>query len=233
MTFPANELEAGLAAAARGEQTVEQWLVQAQAATFVVPLTAAPEPPATSPQQVTYPVMVVDGQSYVPAFTSAEQWTLTGQSGSGATMTLAALVRSVPADLGVAVNPGGTVGLPLAAAPLRAALDAVVAVPAGSRVYIGEPAQEPTDLLAALAEAWSAVPAVKQARRCWASVDGDPPRLVVGVDLDPDHPGTRDLVLGAMHDVPGQEGVDLVFANDGGPFVEWMWRNAQPFYTSA
>lgn len=235
MTFPANETEAALAAAARGEQTVEQWLVGAQSASVLVPIAEStpPDPGGDTPPHASYPVMVVDGQSYVPAYTSAEQWTLAGQPGGGASMTLAMLVRSLPATLGVAVNPGGTLGLPLAAGPLRAALDAVVAVPAGSRVYIGDPAQEPTELLAALGAAWSRVAAVRQARRCWVSVERATPRLVVGVDLEPDHPETRDLVMSALDDLTGPAGVDVVFVNDGGPFVEWMWSHTEPFYVSA
>ena len=107
-------------------------------------------------------------------------------------------------------------------------------VPTGSRVYLGDPAQEPQQLLDAIGTALAAVPAVREARRVWAAVDGSAPGLVIGIEADPDDAGARRAavaaVAGARVAVPVAFSVNVVFVRDRGEFVAWMAENTAPFY---
>jgi hypothetical protein len=108
------------------------------------------------------------------------------------------------------------------------------AVPAGSRVYLGDPGQEPQQLLDAIALEFAGVPAVREARRVWAVIDDGAPGLVVGIDLDPDAPGARRAgfaaVAGAQVTALAGFSVNVAFVQDQGELVAWMATNAAPFY---
>lgn len=107
-------------------------------------------------------------------------------------------------------------------------------VPAGSRVYLGEPAVEPGELLDAIEAALSAVPAVRGARRVWVMIDDGQPGLVIGIDVEPDDANSRSdamaAVAGAHPATPVGFPLGVVFAPDGGELVAWMAENAVPFF---
>jgi hypothetical protein len=65
--FPYNDVERGLNEAAAGRLSVEEWLRGFADATVWVPLTAASE------SQGSFPVLSIDGGSYVPVFTSERE----------------------------------------------------------------------------------------------------------------------------------------------------------------
>lgn len=107
-------------------------------------------------------------------------------------------------------------------------------VPAGSRVYLGEPAVEPVPLLDAIAAAIATVSAVREARRVWVLIDDGAPGLVIGIDVEPDQAGARRDALSAVGRAqtasPVPFPVGVVFAQDRGELVAWMAENATPFF---
>jgi hypothetical protein len=134
----------------------------------------------------------------------------------------------------VAVNPGGTVGLPIWAEGVQAQLARTHTVAMGTTVRLGEPAIEPTSLLEAIAAATAGIPEVRALSRCWAQLGDQAPGLVLGVDLDPDGPDARAAVLRAIDGARATQHpdftVDIAFWSDGGAFVDWMQQNVKPFH---
>jgi hypothetical protein len=228
--FPRNDLESRLLDASAGRIGVDAWLGDLVATAVWVPLTA------TEGQSGTFPVMSIDGGSFVPVFTSVEELDRAAPGTQRVCPPVRELVAALPDSVGLAVNPGGTVGLPVGAAVLRQALGLPTDIQAGTTVRVGEPAEEPTALLAEVASALVAVPAVRAARRAWAVVGEGKPGLVLGLDVDPDAPEVRQLALDTVRRVVGREPagfpVDVVFDNDRGPLVEWMHAHAEPFHTA-
>lgn len=110
-------------------------------------------------------------------------------------------------------------------------------VPAGSRVYLGEPADEPRALLDAIGAALAGVPAVRGARRVWAMVENGTPGLVVGIDVEPDEAATRREAMAAVSRAlavaPAAFPLGVVFVGDRGELVAWMAANAAPFFPAA
>jgi hypothetical protein len=145
-------------------------------------------------------------------------------------------VASLPESVGLAVNPGGSVGLPLPAGTLRQSLGLPGRIEAGTRLRIGEPAEEPEELLATIARGLASVSAVRSARRCWAAVGESRPGLVVGLDIDPDNHQTRTAALESIRSVadtsPGDFPVDVVFENDRDELTTWMTAHVEPFYAA-
>lgn len=227
MTFPSNDLEIVLQAASRGETGVESFVDALFVSSGYFPVAVAPDGGAS------LTVMTVGDLPYVSMFTSAEQATAAGVTSSVAEAPVREFMAGVPAHLGIAVNPGGELGLPVAAATVQLRLGRGSMVPAGTTIRIGEPAEEPVELLQRVDEAFRALPAVRNARRCWAQVGAEVPGLVLGVDIDPDNPDVRGSVIRAVGAANSQPGiaVNVVFTNDGGEFVSWMRENAEPFYT--
>jgi hypothetical protein len=228
--FPHNDVERSLDDAAAGRLDLEEWLRAFVDATVWVPLTAA------SGQQGTFPVLSIDGGSYVPVFTSEAEADRAAPRTRRIAPVVRELVASLPESVGLAVNPGGSVGLPLPAGTLRQVIGLGRRVAAGTTVRIGEPAEEPEELLDAVAAALVAVPAVRSARRCWAAVGENRPGLVIGLDVDPDNQHTRaaalDTVRAAADAAAGDFPVDVVFENDGDEFTGWMAAHVQPFFVA-
>lgn len=227
MTFPSNDLEIVLQAASRGETGVDSFVEALFASMGYFPVALAPDGGAT------LAVMTVGDQPYVSMFTSSEQASVAGVTSTIAEAPVREFMANVPAHLGIAVNPGGELGLPIAASTVQLRLGRGSMVPAGTRIRIGEPAEEPVQLLERIGAAFLALPAVRTARRCWAQVGAEAPGLVLGVDVDPDNPDVRESVIRAVGVANSEPGVivNVVFANDGGEFVSWMRDHAEPFYT--
>lgn len=226
--FPSNDLERGLAEAAEGRLEVAKWLRDLARASVWVPMQS------TDGASGSFPVLSIEGGSFVPVFTSEGQIDKAAPQGPRVNPPVRELVASLPDSVGLAVNPGGAVGLPIAAGALRDALDLPHHVPAGARVRIGEPAEEPAALLGALAAQAKHVPAVRELRRAWAAVGEADPGLVVGVDLDPDNQQTREAAMAEVRSAVAAQStsftVDVVFASDRDSMMEWMTQHAEPFY---
>lgn len=229
--FPVNDLERELLAASEGRLPVSEWVARLATARVWVPLRES------AAGSGTFPVLSIDGSSYVPVFTSEGQIDAAAPANARVCPPVAELVRSLPESVGLAVNPGRQVGLPVSAAAVREALGMGRTVPAGTRLRIGEPAEEPVQLLADLAAAFAGMPAVREARRAWAAVGENSPGLVLGLDIDPDNDDVRRAVLDGTRSVvdrrPVTFTVDVVFSNDRTAMTEWMQSNVTPFYPPA
>ena len=227
-TFPSNPLETALRDAAEGRLQVGEWLESLLPSQVWAPVTAAEGGSGT------FPVLSVEGGSYVAVFTSAEELTRVQPQAAYVVAPFRELVQHLPAHVGVAVNPGGSLGLPLPAAELRRLIDGRGSIPAGSTVRVGEPADEPEAFLDAAAHELARLPAVRSARRCWAAVDDNEPGLVLGVDVDPDSQEVRSSVLAAVRRAASTSAypasVDVVFANDRDALTEWMQQHTSPFH---
>lgn len=224
--FPRNDIEAGLVAAHRGEVPVEEWLRRLATATVQVPV----RPSADAAAATSLPVLSIAGRSYVPVFTSSGE---AREATSGAALVprvLADLIGVLPGGVGISINPGRPLSLAVPPDDLRRIVTGRTAIPVGARLRVGDPAEEPVEALRSILGSLAGLDAVREVRRAWVMVDDDPPSLAIGVDLDPDAPATRERVVRAVAaaaaDVRGA--VDVVFSNDGGPVVDWMWRSSSP-----
>ena len=229
MTFPENDLERGLADAAAGRRSVADWLDELVSVPVWVPMQQAIGGGGS------FPVLTIDGQTYLAVFTSESQLAASGRSGGSVHVSLTELVPTLPAHLGVAVNPGGELGLPISASDLRRTVSGEGRIAAGSTVRVGHPAEEPTTMLEAAAAELRTVASVRAVRRCWAAVGENRPGLVLGVDIDPDVPEQRRQVVAAVgraaRAVGYRDSVDVVFANDRDALTEWMQQHAKAFLT--
>ncbi|GGW19687.1 enhanced serine sensitivity protein SseB [Streptomyces capoamus] len=188
------------------------------------------------------PTMDLDGQAYVPVFSSEEQ--LRQAAGSHMSYTVAPAVefaRGLPPQAGIAVNPGGVVGVPLppeAVADLcRAGRTPLDGPGTGGRVRLFEPdwQDDPVDFLAAASAEFAGTGVVLTARRCLAAVETADPVMFVGVELSRWEGDLRTVPLDALGralgTVPVRWPVNLVLldvADD--PVADWLKTHVRPFY---
>jgi hypothetical protein len=231
VTFPGNELEVVLVGASRGEATPLAFVELLFRSTAFFPREVA-RPGGAPPMVVT-----IDQDDYIPVFTSSGEADAVLPGSVIVEAPVRDVMLGVPPQLGLAVNPSGTLGLPISADAVQHQLHRATTISAGTRVRLGEPAVEPTELLAAIGTGLKTVPAVREARRVWAQIGESTPGLVVGLDVDPDNPDVRHaavLAVGAAHrSVDSDFTVDVVFAHDRNDFTEWMNTNAPQFYPAA
>jgi hypothetical protein len=241
LTFrPENALEDALLAA-RENDDVERLLSTLAVADVFIP-SAEPGPveetrvTAQAGEELALPVIEIDGASLVPVFTSLTQLGRFRPEGGGyLRLNGRALAAITPSDLGVAVNPGGHLGLPLT--PEQVARIAV-AEPANSEAefLIGEPREEPVELLDAirqLARERQDIRAVYRAllvRR-----PGAHPEHVIGLELtagadaqaavDAAAEAGRSAGLDRLALLPLQPGIE------GGQIGRFMLERTTPFWT--
>ncbi|MEU0373026.1 enhanced serine sensitivity protein SseB [Streptomyces sp. NPDC006283] len=237
--WPGNELEEVLAASlgnpAAGGRLVE---VLGRSPIWVpLPNGGTPDSP-----NLDLPTMDVDGAAYVPVFSSEQQFLqCVGAHMSFTVAPAREFARGLPPQLGIAVNPGGAVGVPLpppAVAELcRAGRTPLDGPASGGRVRLFEPdwKEEPVDFLAAAAGEFEAAGVVLTARRALASVEGDAPTLFIGVQLSSWEGADRNAPMDALGRALGRVGlpwpVNLVLldvAQD--PVGDWMLERVRPFY---
>ncbi|MFD3588802.1 enhanced serine sensitivity protein SseB [Streptomyces sp. NPDC058683] len=237
--WPGNELEEVLSASL-GVPAAAGRLIEVLARSFLwIPL---PEGGGPHSGPLDLPTTEIEGQVYVPVFSSEEQFRQV--VGSHLSYTIAPAVefaRGLPPQVGIAVNPGGVVGVPLppqAVAELcrtgRSELDGPAS---GGRVRLFEPdwQEDPMDFLAAASAEFAATGVVATARRCLAAVETADPMMFVGVELSQWEGDIRALPLEALGKalgrVPVKWPVNLVLldvADD--PVGHWMRENVRPFY---
>jgi hypothetical protein len=189
------------------------------------------------------PTLEIEGQVYVPVFSSEEQFRQV--VGTHLSFTIAPAVefaRGLPPQVGIAVNPDGVVGVPLpppAVAELcrigRTALDGPTS---GGRVRLFEPdwQDDPVDFLAAASAEFAAIGVVGTARRCLAAIETADPVMFVGVELtnwDGDlRAAPMDALARALGQVTVQWQVNLVLLDvTQDPVADWMRQTVRPFYT--
>ncbi|WP_333763461.1 enhanced serine sensitivity protein SseB [Streptomyces sp. IBSBF 2390] len=188
------------------------------------------------------PTTEIDGQVYVPVFSSEEQ--LRQVAGSHMSFTVAPAVefaRGLPPQAGLVVNPGGVVGVPLppeAVAELcRAGRTPLDGLGTGGRVRLFEPdwQDDPVDFLAAASAEFAQTGVVLTARRCLAAIETADPVMFVGVELSQWEGDLRALPLEALGralgKVPVKWPVNLVLldvAQD--PVADWLKTHVRPFH---
>ncbi|MFJ9373613.1 enhanced serine sensitivity protein SseB [Streptomyces sp. NPDC101455] len=238
--WPGNELEEVLSASL-GMPSAGGRIVEVLGRSFVwVPL-----PSGGGPQSgpLDLPTLDIEGQAFVPVFSSEEQFRQV--VGSHLSFTIAPAVefaRGLPPQVGIAVNPGGMVGVPLpplAVAELcrigRTALDGPTS---GGRVRLFEPdwQDDPVEFLAAASAEFAALGVVGSARRCLASIETAAPVMFVGVELtnwDGDlRAAPMEALARALGQVTVQWQVNLVLLDvTQDPVADWMRQTVRPFYT--
>ncbi|MCF2528645.1 enhanced serine sensitivity protein SseB C-terminal domain-containing protein [Yinghuangia soli] len=234
MPFPANHVERCLVAAMQDPARTGELIDALADAEIWVPL---PEGGGPQDDELTLPTTEIGGLPYVPVFSSEEQFRRIAGPMAFTVAPVREFARGLPPHIGIAVNPGGEVGIPI---PPQGVLE-VARVPGagsmGARVTLAEPtpAEEPYVLLAAAAEEFARTPVVLTARRGLGVVESDAPCLFIGLELDRWQEEDRRDAIGALERAVGRAGspwpVSLVLidlAQD--PVADWMLASVQPFY---
>lgn len=237
--WPGNELEEVLAASL-GNPAAGGRLVEVLGRSHVwVPL---PNGGAPDSPDLDLPTLEIDGQAYVPVFSSEAQFLqCAGAHMAYAVAPAVEFARGLPPQLGIAVNPGGAVGAPLpplvVAELCRAGRTPLDGPASGARVRLFEPdwQEDPVDFLSAAAAEFDATATVLTARRCLASIEGDSPTLFIGVQLSSWEGADRNVPMDALGRALGRVQVPwpvnlvlLDVAQD--PVGDWMLEKVRPFY---
>lgn len=233
MTTDANAAVRALAAAREGNLSDEQLLETLAGHDVWVPL-----PGGTAEARsgtATPPVMLIDGAKYVPVYTSADEFSRGAGNMPHMVSPLRELARELPAELGIAVNPGGTVGLPIQPAGVDTLRGFRSTAPAGGKVRLGQPEVPPVELLSALRQAFSRIPELVSVRSAWAQFEGKPPGVLLGIRLEPDSEASRQDVLAAVADarnqVSGPDSVECVFEfTPGNSVTQWLGAKGELLY---
>ena len=187
---PDNPLEDALLAA-RESGDLDHLLVTLALADVFIP-SAEPGPDeetrvtAKAGEQLALPVIELDGNSFVPVFTSVTQLERFRPEGGGYMRIHGrALSAIAPPDVGVAVNPGGDLSLALTPEQL-AGLATAEPGDSEAEYLIGQPREEPTELLDAMARFAEGRPQVQAAYRALlVRRRAAEPEHVIGLELRP------------------------------------------------
>ncbi|MFI9824102.1 enhanced serine sensitivity protein SseB [Streptomyces sp. NPDC052013] len=238
--WPGNELEEVLSASL-GVPSAGGRIIEVLGRSFVwIPL---PNGGGPHSGPLDLPTMELDGQAYVPVFSSEEQFRRI--VGSHMAYTIAPAVefaRGLPPQAGIAVNPGGVVGIPLpppAVAELcRAGRTPLDGPASGARVRLFEPdwQDDPVDFLTAASAEFDTIGVVTTARRCLAAIETADPVMFVGVELSQCEGDLRALPLEALGRALTKAApkwpVNLVLMDvTQDPVATWLRATVRPFYT--
>jgi hypothetical protein len=233
MSFPANEVESALLAASTDERRMGQLLAALRAGQLWVPVTSDP----ADGRPVTLYTVEVEARPHTVVFTSLEQLEQWAPGAPHVVAPTPSFVQSLPPAVGLAINPGGELGLPLGPESVVDLGPAEKTIPAGTRIRIGEPAIEPVEVLKQIGYALGDVPEVQSARRAWVQVADEPPSLAIGLALT--EQSATEPVLAAVRDAlddilrrnrPGFA-IDLVGLDDPvDPIAAWMNAHAACFH---
>ncbi|MEU8973661.1 enhanced serine sensitivity protein SseB [Streptomyces monashensis] len=237
--WPGNELEEVLAASL-GVPTAAGRIVEVLGRSFLwIPLPGGGGP-GSGPLDL--PTLEIDGQAYVPVFSSEEQLRQAVGSHMGYTIAPAVeFARGLPAQVGLAVNPDALVGIPLPPAAVaelcRTGRTPLDGPDTGGRVRLFEPdwQDDPVDFLAAASAEFAETGVVRSARRCLAAIETDDPVMFVGVELSRWEGDLRTLPMDALGRalgrVPVAWPVSLVLLDvTDDPVAEWLRGHVRPFY---
>ncbi|MFI5619099.1 enhanced serine sensitivity protein SseB [Streptomyces sp. NPDC051567] len=239
--WPGNELEQVLGAVVGRPDAGGRILEVLGRSRVWVPLPEGGGPDRTS---LTLPTMEIGGAVYVPVYTSEAQFlACVGPGTDFAVAPSDEFARGLPPQLGIALNPGGAVGVPLpppaVAALCRAGSTPLDGPATGGRVRLYEPdwQDDPVEFLAAATEEFRGLGEVASAHRCLAGVEGGEPELYVGVRLAAWVPvgttGPMDALGRALARVTPPWPVQLILLDAvQDPVTDWMRERVPPFYLS-
>ncbi|MFE9767839.1 enhanced serine sensitivity protein SseB C-terminal domain-containing protein [Streptomyces sp. NPDC005808] len=225
-------MEELLAVVVNGDRAVEDFLDALAEGQVWVPLPAGTDPSGSG---IALPTVTISGEPFGPVFTSAEQLAKSAGDVPHMVPPVQDFLRNLPEYLGLAVNIGGDAGMPVRSTGVRRLRGERNTAPPGSRIRLGEPAQEPTALLSALGAEFRRLPEVRTARRGWAQVGDAVPGLILGIDLSTYDAPSREAALASVREaisrVPEEFSVDTVFMDDATDSVTgWLKDNVDPFY---
>jgi hypothetical protein len=152
----------------------------------------------------------------------------------------APLARLLPAELGIALNPGAEASVPIYPAGVAHLAAAAQDPRGGTPIRVGHPPAEPVALLREVRCRLRALVSVRQVSRAWLSVHGQGEGLIISVTLDdPASEPARAAVLSTIERaaaaVPRQASfpIDVTFPGESEPDLldDWVAGNASPFYT--
>ncbi|MEU3861441.1 enhanced serine sensitivity protein SseB [Streptomyces sp. NPDC028722] len=237
--WPGNELEEVLSASL-GVPTAGGRIIEVLGRSFLwIPLPAGGGPDSGP---LDLPTVDIEGQVYVPVFSSEEQFRqAAGSHMSYAVAPAVEFARGLPPQAGLAVNPGGVIGIPLppeAVAELcRVGRTPLDGPGSGGRVRLFEPdwQDDPVDFLSAASAEFADTGVVVTARRCLAAVETAEPVMFVGVELSQWEGDLRTAPLEALGRalgrVPVKWPVNLVLMDvTDDPVANWLKANVRPFY---
>jgi hypothetical protein len=211
--------------------------------------------PVTDGSAVDLPTLTYLGTSFVPAFTSAAR--LTGSIPRPRTPVLgvyvpapvkphvvvpaAVLARLLPADVGIALNPGAGESVPIYPEGVRYLASAGDPDPR-RRISVGPPPMPPEGLLSGISSGLAGVPAVRDDSAAWLSVEFAGEGLVISVTLDdPKDEPAQDAAIRVIERAVQAEPrdpvfpIDVTFPGEGAPdpVDDWVSSSARPFYRRA
>jgi SseB protein N-terminal domain len=247
-------MERALAAAVRDAGRIGDLLDELSRGRLWLPLPDDGRP-VTDGSAVNLPTLTYLGTSFVPAFTSAAR--LRGSvprpvtpAGGGVyvpapvkphvVVPASALARLLPADVGIALNPGAGESVPVYPEGVRY-LASGGADPR-RRVSVGPLPVRPESLLDGICSGLAGVPAVRDAAAAWLSVEFAGQGLVISVTLDdPRDDRVQDAVIRAVERAVLAEArdpefpIDVTFPGEGAPdpVDDWVSSSAAPFYRRA
>nr|WP_203645192.1 enhanced serine sensitivity protein SseB C-terminal domain-containing protein [Streptomyces sp. SID14478] len=183
-----------------------------------------------------YGNMDVDGFSYAPCVTSAQELSASGWSRAYEVVGGVDAARTLyPDHYGLWLNPhapGGGVGVPWL--DLRRIAGGLDRQPAGP-LRLAEPTIEIPQFYAVLAQNAHRTTAIRSLRRAWVQPTLGAPYLAIGLDVYDTSPASVDAVRGMMQQsvtaVPDGLPVSTVAMSDEyDPVAMWLRANARPFY---
>ena len=224
---PDNPLEEVLLAASRGDAEPAAFLDALRDSAVIVPCEQT-----GAADEVEFPVIEHQGRPFVPFYTSRPQAAKGAPEQEGwLKVTGGDLAKMLTDDAtGLAVNPGGDLGVaipPDAVAVLKG--PAQERFPAGTRVRVGLPAEEPAELRQAIGGWASSRPEVLAVHHALVQGEDDPdPTLVLGLELaaGADPAATVDAVV---RNLPGVAAL-VLDATATDPVSQFMRERDEPLY---
>ncbi len=213
-----------------GSATDADLHAELQRSDVVVP---KPEGGGVEDSSISLPLIEIEGRDVVPLFSSPETLAQGAPAGmSYVVVPFAALASGWPEGLDAIfdLGSGWARELPGAAITGRGPVE----VPAGTRVFVGEPAEEPEALLDRVRSHLLGEPDVQAAWRAQVFVElpGETPHLAIGLRLTPG--ADAQTVVRRTHeaagpDVTGPLDLVLVEPDSRDPVATYMLEN-EPFY---
>jgi hypothetical protein len=240
---PQNELEEVLLDAARTGDVVELLGVMGRSDLYVPTPTAGPAEEqrveARAGDELPLPLLERAGVQYVVAYTSEAQLAAVPAAGTGyMRIGGAALAAVVPPELALVLNPGGDLGItirPEQLAELRERSVEPEPDPDEQGFLVGEPREEPVELLAVMRDFAERTDSVAAAYRgLLLRRRGGIPEPVIGLELAGG--GDEAAVIEAAAHAAREAGIDSLAlvpirrSGDEGPVVRFLLERTEPFF---